>query len=258
MPVDGMELMSIMPRDVQLELVLGLIPSYDVSWDIEYIYEEAGEPMKVYNAPCHISGTVKSKWDFMAREFLGWREWGTPSVEYLSGLVDLMRRGCLREGDTTMWVDANQLLYWTSEHLSRVKKIVNIVMSLGFADVIRFNIWDHYGDAGEYEMVPQNLFNEHFGRYTLSNPHGIRIEYDLSSKPTSEEEWARVRVWDHLMQYDLDTERENQRWEHLYGPVVLPNILEDPMAINHLNDTKDPEQSNDGWGEDSYEGLGWH
>ena len=61
MSVDEMELMSVVSRDVQLELVLGLIPSYDVSWDIEYIYEEAGEPMKVYNAPCHISGTVKSK-----------------------------------------------------------------------------------------------------------------------------------------------------------------------------------------------------
>ena len=92
----------------------------------------------------------------------------------------------------------------------------------------------------------------------MSNPHGIRIEYDLNSKPTSEEEWARVREWDHLMQYDLDTERENQRWEHLYGPVVLPNVLEDPMAISLLTDTEDPEQSNDGWGEVNYEGLGWH
>ena len=44
-----------------------------------------------------------------------------------------MRQGYLREGDTTLWVDAHQLLYWTSEHLSRVKKIVNITMRLGLA-----------------------------------------------------------------------------------------------------------------------------
>ena len=107
-------------------------------------------------------------------------------------------------------------------------------------------------------MVPQDLFNEHFGRYTLSNPHGIRVEYDLSSKPTSEGDWTKVRAWDYLMQYDLDTERENQRWEHLYIPAVLPNVLDDPMEIDLLDDTQDPAQSNDGWEEDSYEGLGWH
>ena len=87
-----------------------------------------------------------------------------------------MRQGYLREGDTTLWVDAHQLLHWLLEHLSRVKKIVSITMSLGLASTIRFNIWDQVGDLGKFEMVLQDLFDKQFARYNMTNPHGVQLE----------------------------------------------------------------------------------
>ena len=42
------------------------------------------------------------------------------------------------------------------------------------------------GEFENLEMVPQDLFNRHFGRYNMTNPHGIIIEYDLTYRPSTE------------------------------------------------------------------------
>ena len=111
----------------------------------------------------------------------------------------------------------HQLLYWTSEHLSRVKKIVNITMRLGLVNKIWFKLWEEVGKLDNLEMVPQDLFNKHFGRYNVTNPHGIKIEYDLTYRPSTDEEKSKVVEWDHPIQYDLEKEHENQAWEDLFS-----------------------------------------
>ena len=39
----------------------------------------------------------------------------------------------------------------------------------------------------------------------MTNPHGIKIEYDLTYRPSTEEEQAKVIEWNHPIQYDLET-----------------------------------------------------
>lgn len=131
----------------------------------------------------------------MAKTLLDWYKWESPSITYLSRLIDLMRKGYLRESDTSLWVDAHNLLHWNFEHLLRVKKIVNITMRMGLATKIRFNIWNKVGESDNYEMVPQDLFNRHFGRYNITNPHGIQIEYDWINHPSTDEERAKIIEW---------------------------------------------------------------
>ena len=77
---------------------------------------------------------------------------------YLSRLIDLMKKSYLKENGTTLWIDAHIILRWDSERLSRVKKLVYITMRLGLATTIRFNIWRDDEDYGSYQMVPQDLF----------------------------------------------------------------------------------------------------
>ena len=59
------------------------------------------------------------------------------------------------------------------------------------------------GEFENFEMAPQDLFNRHFGRYNKTNPHGIRIEYDLTSHPSTYKERAKVIEWDHLVEFGL-------------------------------------------------------
>ena len=73
--------------------------------------------------------------------------WGLSSVDYLSRLINLMKKGYLKENGTTLWIDTHMILYWDTERLARVKKLVYIIMRLGLATTIRFNIWKEDEDS---------------------------------------------------------------------------------------------------------------
>ena len=78
--VDEFDLMAIMPRDLQYDVMFTLVPSYDVQWDIEYLCEQPGKETMVYHSPCDLMGVRIKRWAFMTTTFLGRYKWGTPSV----------------------------------------------------------------------------------------------------------------------------------------------------------------------------------
>ena len=84
MEISEYDLLGAMPRDMQYRVLLIVVSSYDVQWDIEYICERAGQETKVYHLPCDLIGVRIKRWDFMARTLLGWYKWETPSTQYLS------------------------------------------------------------------------------------------------------------------------------------------------------------------------------
>lgn len=98
-------------------------------------------------------------------------------------------------------------------------------------------------------MVPQDLFNRHFGRYTMTNPHGIQIEYDLTCRPSIDDERAKVIEWDHPIEYDLEIERENQRLEWRYGPIELPRYISIPIWLEVFPKPEVQRAPDNNWGQ---------
>lgn len=96
---------------------------------------------------------------------------------------------------------------------------------MGLVDVIRCSIWGQVDHFDVLEMIPLELFNQHFGKDIMTNPHGIHIEYDLSYRSTTVDEYARVMPWDYDRDYGLSSERENQRFEWLYGHIAYKHSL---------------------------------
>ena len=64
MVVNEFEIMAAMPRDLQYETLFTLIPSYDVQFDIEYLYEQPLEETRVYHSPCELSCENMQRWYF--------------------------------------------------------------------------------------------------------------------------------------------------------------------------------------------------
>ena len=67
MAIDEFEILDDMPRDLQYETLFFLVPSYDVSWDIEYFCEKPGEETKVYHLPCDLLCKNQKRWERMAK-----------------------------------------------------------------------------------------------------------------------------------------------------------------------------------------------
>ena len=67
--VDEFDLMAIMPRDLQYDVLFTLVPSYDVQWDIEYICEQPGKETTVYHSPCDLMCILEKRWENMATTF---------------------------------------------------------------------------------------------------------------------------------------------------------------------------------------------
>lgn len=89
--------------------------------------------------------------------------------------------------------------------------MLSLVFAFGLTDCVSFSVWSFEGRSNTYNKVPQELFNEHFGRFLVTNPHNIRIEYDQSYYPKNLEEQDRVDDWPFYgYRYDLDTENENE------------------------------------------------
>ena len=136
--------------------------------------------------------------------------------------------------------------------------MLSITIRLGLANKIWFNLWNQVGEFDNLEMVPQDLFNRHFGRYTMTNPHGIQIEYDMTCCPSTDEERAKVIEWDHPIKYDLETERENQWWEWRYGPIELPRYLSIPIPLEVFPQPKVQRALDGNWGQTTFGDDGWN
>ena len=93
MIMNEVEIMAAMPRDLQYETLFILIPSYDVQFDIEYIYERPLEETRVYHFPYELGCANMQQWYFLAAPLLKRYGCGVTPSQYLSKLVELMRKG---------------------------------------------------------------------------------------------------------------------------------------------------------------------
>ena len=124
--VDELDLMAIMPRDLQLNVLFTLVPSYDVQWDIEYLCKQPRKDTTVYHSPCDLMCMIEKKWENMAETLLDQYGWGLLSVNYLSRLIDLIKKGYLKENGTTLRIDAHILLRWDFVCLSTLENICTL------------------------------------------------------------------------------------------------------------------------------------
>ena len=98
--VDEFDLMAIMPRDLQYDVLFTLVPSYDVQWDIEYICEQPGKETTVYHSPCDLMGVRIKRWENMADIILDRYGWGLSSVQIFIRLIKTYEKGLFAKGDT--------------------------------------------------------------------------------------------------------------------------------------------------------------
>ena len=249
--------MAALPLELQWNIVTKLQNSLDLDWDVSYIYEKPGEELKRYRASYEYAWQIKGRWAWMARSFFAEHFEKKPNSYYLSKLMDAFCQGYVHKEDTRLWVDAYELLGMHSSYFSRAKRIIGITRALGIVDCIKFNIWKYFSVSEDYQIIPQSLCNEHFGCYLVSNPHQVRIEYDVEYQTARPEQQIHLTPWHYYIMYNPDNVDEEKWWRFQPQPLTdqareeeEQRNAEDEAEGSHIEWAEDTnlDPNDDGWG----------
>ena len=233
---------SDLPRDILLSIMLRLINSFHIEWSAEYTRKTSGETY-IFRLS-HKERMRKDHEKYLARTVA--RDVTKSDVECIEDLRRDLINGELKRSTTTLWVDCNALLSYDSIYLGRAKKTLEMAFGLGLVDAVCYSIWTttRYHEYQYMEMVPLELFVEHFGKDAHTNPHGIKVDFDQSTIDRREE---HVMPW--LYFYDYDDEDAITEYGYLHDQDQVLDSAMSEFNPNHGRECPGHEYSDDqeGW-----------
>lgn len=89
-----------LPHETQIEVMCRVDSLYDVELNVTYHLEEPGREAQKFSSPYELMWRSSDRWVWMARSFYGYLTREEPAIEYLAKLINAIRQGYLRQGET--------------------------------------------------------------------------------------------------------------------------------------------------------------